>query len=360
MRIYVSVIAALGSVGLMATSSTAIAGGCGYGATAPRCDAGVVVTQSPARFDPMTVQIQQPMGHLKSINFQRSPNVSITRIHGMGPSAGIADAPSGFTGGCHPGTTQYCRGQAGTPVNVTFSPAPVAPAPIVHAPVMHAPRVQAPRVQAPVIDMSKYQPRQYGSVEMSHGTALVPTSIVDRNPAHAQAALDSGRTVPQAIASGGMAPGYSAHAMQTSTQSLSVMQAPAAMRAPEMSASAPTMRPYISPPVGVQGNAPVQAAPGFNASPVANDGSYWEQVSGPTLFGDTIATKVVCKRQLPRRVVNPVVGVPVVVPIHAGCVQQPAHAPVQAPAYGLAGGPVHAPAMQAPAMQAPVMEDWSY
>ena len=60
---------------------------------------------------------------------------------------------------------------------------------------------------------------------------------------------------------------------------------------------------------------------GNYASSVGQDGSYWEKVSGPTSFGSTVATSVICKRQLPSRVVNPVVGVPVPVPtpVQQGC-----------------------------------------
>jgi len=60
---------------------------------------------------------------------------------------------------------------------------------------------------------------------------------------------------------------------------------------------------------------------GSYGSSVANDGTYWEKVSGPTSFGNTRATSVICKRKLPTQVVNPVIGVPVPVPVpvQAGC-----------------------------------------
>jgi hypothetical protein len=76
-----------------------------------------------------------------------------------------------------------------------------------------------------------------------------------------------------------------------------------------------------------QPGAPVlqQSGPmaGTYGSTVGANGTYWEKVSGPTAFGNTIATSVICKRQLPKQVVNPVVGVPVPVPVPAqqGCQQ---------------------------------------
>jgi len=69
----------------------------------------------------------------------------------------------------------------------------------------------------------------------------------------------------------------------------------------------------------------------------------WEKVSGPTAFGDTIATSVICKRKVPTRTVNPVVGVPVPVrvpvavqqtcqtPGHQGLRHAPHAAPVAVP-----------------------------
>ena len=70
----------------------------------------------------------------------------------------------------------------------------------------------------------------------------------------------------------------------------------------------------------LQQSGPMAGAYGSN---IGADGSYWEKVSGPTAFGDTIATSVICKRKLPTKVVNPVVGVPVPVPVpvQQGCQQ---------------------------------------
>lgn len=327
MRIKVLTMAAVSSLSLIASAAPALAGGCMGGA--PSCDMGVkVIPAAPAQFGPMTVQTQHPMGHLRHIDFQRSPHVSITRVHGMGPSAGLSDAPSGFTGGCFPTSTNYCRTDVGTPVAVDLAPA--APAPVIAAPYV-APA--APVVAQPArtmvgqgYDPAKFAPRQYGDPSFVPGIAHVPTSYVDRSPANAQAALNSGRAVAQPLANGGMTPAFgqtqplAAPAMGRVTLPGTFSPAPAMGRvtlpgtfsqAPAMGMVAPVMAP---PAMGAQATAPVLTQNGTYASNVGADGSYWEKVSGPTMFGDTMATQVICKRKLPTQVVNPVVKVPYPVP----------------------------------------------
>ena len=192
--------------------------GCGVGANVGLndCGPGVVVNASAPRFDDMMVSIDQPMGHLRSVDYRRSPHVSITRIHGMGHTAALDDHPSAFTEGCHPESTTYCRaGSAAAPspapAAAPFVAAPVATTPVMAAPVVAAPVMAAPRA-VPVqpqlrqwtasynADPDRYRPRQHGSLDFVPGIAHVPTSWVDRDPGRAQAALNaSGR--------GGIAPG---------------------------------------------------------------------------------------------------------------------------------------------------------
>ena len=273
MRIKVLTLAAVSSFSLIASAAPALAGGCMSGA--PNCNMGVKVMPSvPARFGPMTVHTAQPMGYLRHVEFQRAPHISITRVHGMTRTAGLSDAPSGFTNGCHPTSTQYCRSNIGRPVTVDMTPAPVIAQPL-------------RTYTGQGYDASKFAPRQYGDNTFVPGIAHVPTSYVDRSPANAQAALNSGRTVRQPLANGGMTPAYG-------------------MSAPAMSMSAPMM--------GAQATAPVLTANGTYASNVGADGTYWEKTSGPTMFGNTMATQVICKRKLPIRVVNPVINVPYPVP----------------------------------------------
>lgn len=298
MRIKVSILAAVSSLTLIGLSSPAFAN-CGYGNT--NCNIGVKVMPSmPANFGPMTINTVQPVGYMRSVDFQRAPNVSITRIHGLGPTASISDAPSGFTNGCHPGSTQYCRADAGTPVAVQLS-APVAAAPAYQAPVVSQPRTYVGQGY----DASKFAPRQYGDNTFVPGIAHIPTSIVDRSPDNADAVLNSGRTIAQPIANGGYAP---RPAYNVGSYSAPVaVQAPA-YRAPAISA------PIVSAPYGGQATRPVTNGNGIYASNVGADGTYWEKTSGLTTFGSTVATEVICKRQLPRQTVNPVVPVPVAVP----------------------------------------------
>lgn len=383
--------ALLGALSATVMAAPAFAGGnCANG----NCGSSVQVMPGYApQFGPMTVRTENPMGHLRSVNFQRSPNVSITRIHGMAPTAGLSDAPSGFTGGCHPTSTTYCRQSAGVPVQVEFNaPAPVyRPAPVVQAPA--APRVV--RIGGGY-DPSKFAPRTYGDASLVPGIAYLPTSKVVRDPAAAQQVLDTGRTRPQDVVipgtgtaphmgmvqtqsapygglnlpgtfnpqasfslnlpgtfqpqqrrslnlpgtfqpqqrrslnlPGTFSPGQVAPVQQMSNRTY--MAAPQ-MRAPGLTnAQGLSLAPTRVGPSYGQPSTPVlqQSGPmaGSYGSSVAGDGTYWEKVSGPTAFGSTVATQVICKRKLPTQTVNPVIGVPVPVPVpvQQGCQTAPAH-----------------------------------
>ena len=302
MRIKVLKMAAVSSLSLLASAAPALAGGCMNGA--PNCNMGVnVIPSAPAQFGPMTVQTAHPMGHLRHVDFQRAPNVSITRVHGMMPTASLSDAPSGFTGGCHPTSTQYCRSDVGTPVSVEMmSPAPVVATPYVAPAPVAAQPLRSYTGQG--YDPSKFAPRQYGDNTFVPGIAHVPTSYVDRSPENAQAVLNSGRAISQPLVSGGMTPAYGMQApLQAAPMRVAVAPRPV-MAAPMMSA----------PMMGGQATAPVLTENGTYASNVGADGTYWEKTSGPTMFGSTMATSVICKRKLPTQVVNPVVNVPYAVP----------------------------------------------
>ena len=362
--------ALLGALSATVMAAPAFAGGnCASG----NCGTSVQMMPGYApQFGPMTVRTENPMGHLRSINFQRSPNVSITRIHSMAPTAGLSDAPSSFTGGCHPTSTTYCRQEAGLPVQVEFNTPAPAPAPV-YAP---APVVQMPAQPRTVrigggYDPSKFAPRTYGDASLVPGIAYLPTSKVVRDPAAAQQVLDSGRTrqqdvvvpgtgtaphmgmvqtqpayggvnlpgtfSPQAVYGGVNLPGTFKPQMAYGGVNMPGTfvggQAAPQMRAPGLTNTqglslAPTRR---GPSFG-QPSTPVlqQSGPmaGSFGSSVAPDGSYWEKVSGPTAFGSTVATQVICKRKLPTQTVNPVVGVPVPVPVpvQQGCQTPPAPA----------------------------------
>ena len=313
-------------LGMFTMNSPAFAGGCGLGVNPALCQTGLTVNQGTAPvFDNMTVNVHQPMGYLRSINYQRAPNTSITRVHGMMESAALSDFPSSFTNGCHPSSTAYCRQSAGTPVNVEFTAPPVMPAPVFRpAPVMAAPA--APRIVAVGggYDPSKFIPRQYGEFTFTPGIAYLPTSYVNRNPADAARVLAEN--------------GYSTDNYPVGNMNLS---APVMSSNMTMPASVPSFAPAAGPNLlagGPIGQAPQQGVPGAtylgsvvtgqtttgSAAPSGNviggvdgSGGYWEKVSGLTMFGDTVATSVVCRRQAPQttaQVVSPVYGVPQPVP----------------------------------------------
>lgn len=74
---------------------------------------------------PITVQHRTPFDGHRSIRFRQAPNVSILRVHGLPESVGLGDAPTGFSGGCHPHSTQYCRSSDGRDAPITIpTPAP--------------------------------------------------------------------------------------------------------------------------------------------------------------------------------------------------------------------------------------------
>lgn len=310
--------------GLM--SGTALAGSpsqCG----GPGCDTGVAYVPTPTGFSgPTTIENRTPYDFLDSVHFQRSPHVSITRVHSLSPTVGLADRPVGFTQGCHPESTTYCRtGQAGhSPVTPIYTP----PAPIMQpAPVAMPPRIVA---TGSGFDPSKFTPRIYGDpYTITPGIAYLPTTVVDRNPYRAQAVLDAGpggvtpaltgmpigpMPTPRPYSTASSAAWSTSQAtVQPRVMARPMMQAPVTqprmmprpMMQPQMMArpmyQAPMMpRPMMQPsiPTGYPGaaGAPYQMQNGRYGSTVGADGTYWEKVSGPTQFGNTVASQVICKR----------------------------------------------------------------
>lgn len=294
-----SIMSAVSVLGLLSVTGIANAGNC----AGPDCRLGVSYIQGPApQFGPMTVRDRRPMGYLRSVNFQRAPHISIMRVHSLEARPGLSDAPVAFTGGCHPQSTEYCRQDAGVPVSVELYDTPAPQAPQVQIPQVQAP--QPPTYSPPQVDYSHFQPRQYGDAGFVPGIAHIPTSIVDRSPENADRALNSRRAVAQPLANGGVAPRPSMleqryeYEAQTYSAPARVMPSAPVRSAPSHGLS------------GLAG-APVLQNNGTYGSTVGADGTYWEKTSGPTFFGDTLATQVICKRKVETRVVNPVIGVPV-------------------------------------------------
>ena len=342
----------LGGLGLTFAATPALAGGCGYGG-AQNCDAGVTVNMHGAPvFGSTSVNIQQPMGHLRSVQYTRSPNVTITRLHGMQQTASVSDAPSSFTGGCHPTSTAYCRSDAGRPVNVQMS-APQISAPYMSGTVM-APTYQAPMISAALpaprvvavgggYDPSKFIPRVYGDNTLVPGIAHVPTSFVDRDPSRAAMALQ--RAGQMGYSTSSYSSGYTSGSVSTGYNSGSIQLGGGTQMMPQTSYQGGRQ-------IGSVVNYVQSASTASTPSGVDSSGGYWEKVSGVTRFGDTIATQVICRRQAPQptptvqRVVRPVIGVPTPVPtpvpytvnVPAQCMPMPAYA-AQRPHMGGFAGP---------------------
>lgn len=354
MRKVIKVAAVISGLSLSLMSSSAMAGDCRYGPSGPNCAPGVVTHPGAApSIDPSHTYSQRPMGHLRTVQFLGTPSVNITRVHGLHGGPGLTDAPSAFTGGCTPESTQYCRNGASVPspapAPYIAQPAPmmVAPAPVIAAPV--------PQVTERVVaigggyDPSKFIPRTYGSNELTPGIAHIPTSIVDRSHENATAVLNGGMARPQAIASGGTVPHPSmisgGNVMADSitmppTMSRSITMPPTMSRSISMP---PTMSPNV---VGMVSNT-VTLPPQTNvyAGSMAGDGTYYEKVSGPTMLGGMQATQIICKRQAPRvQVQSPVIGVPTPVPTPvATCQAVPAPMTHIAPQYAPQPAPQPAP-----------------
>ena len=285
----------ISAVVLMVAAPSAVAGNCGVSGGLD-CNPGVVYNPAGApSFDPLTVNVRQPLQGLRSVNIHTAPSVNITRLYGQNTLASVSDRPSGFTGGCHPTTTQYCRSNVGTPVNVSLN-RPQVQAPVYQAPVYSAP-VVSPVIRPTVRFSQGYNPaaalpRQYGENIFTPGIVHAPTSYIDRAPETAERLLASGVTRSYNQTSFVSASPYAGGSVQLSTPVGSTV-----------SSTNPT-------------------------TPVDASGGYWEQVSGPTLFGDTLATQVVCRRQAPQQtvqvqsvpvqqqIVRPVIGVPTPVPVY--------------------------------------------
>lgn len=247
----------------------------------PNCQTPVLVKPgAPHVVDPVVMSSEQPMGYLRSVKFHNAPHVNIMRVHGQNSGVGLKDAPTGFTGGCHPSSTTYCgQQQAIRPV----APRP-APQPYIAPPVVAAP-------PAPV---------QYGSTDLVRGTAYLPTSHVNRSYDAAVKVLNSGPIPARPAVNGGDVPHPS---MFRGTPQMGSYAPVAAPR--------PAPRPMVIAPVAMP-----PMAPAYGPGP-----GQWEKVSGPTMVDGLQATQVVCRRPAPA-------------PAPVTCVRQPVPAPLM-----LAGAP---------------------
>lgn len=216
MRRVVKTISVLAGLSLASVSSTAIAGVCGVGSlcqapvapmasapcasvsgnSGPDCSVPVIVGKAPAvSVDPVHVNQYQGMDYLRSVHISQNPRVNITRVHNQRETVSLTDAPSAFTGGCEPGSTSYCRKELSPIIAAPLKPtAPVVAAPIVSAPIVHAPVVSAPHIiaQGAMPNPANRTSRIYGAGQhFVPGIVHAPTSLIDRDPARAQAALNA-------------------------------------------------------------------------------------------------------------------------------------------------------------------------
>ena len=213
MRRMLSVVAAFGGLSLTLGGTTALANACGgmylpacpvYTAPAPvyvapppvyvappptvvvecthyvteDCKTPVDVRPAaPYRVDPMVVTSSQPMDHLRRFSFKSSPHVNIMRVYGKREVAELGDAPAAFTGGCTPGSTQYCRSSDIEPpvarVGAVSGSMSAGQAPYIAPP---APAVAAQHRQP----AAPAAPRQYGSMTQA-APAMQPRAAATQN-----------------------------------------------------------------------------------------------------------------------------------------------------------------------------------
>lgn len=349
MRIYSVVSAAVSGILLVGVSSAAFAGSCGGGVgcssgfnqarlpyegvpsaachirpvmgvlPANNCGAGVV--NHGIAPDPLAAVHSYntaPYGYLKTFEYKNTPNVNVMRVRHRAPMAALNNVPTGFTSGCNPASTGYCRAGGVMPV--------VMPRPVMR-PVMHlAPRpVFRPAPVAPVqirtasgYNPANFAPRQYGSNVLTPGTAHIPTSIVDRSPI-----THIGGVPQQQVSSVTTVNGtYGGN----SAQSFASYQ-----RLPRGGQMGGNIIGYVS------GGSYTYRTPGTP--------DYWEKTSGATVVDGLPATQILCRRAGTAgatrtvNVVRPVIGVPRPVPT---AVRVPVCGPmpisVQRPMPTMAGG----------------------
>ncbi len=326
MRVYSVVSAALGGIFMVSASATALAGSfgsnCGGNAVCSsgfnqsvlpyegvrnaacnqrpamgvmptnKCGAGVVnhaIAADP--WAPVNNYSTAPYGYLKSFAYKNTPNVNVMRVYTNGPRVALNDVPTGFTGGCNPVSTGYCRAGSAMPMP--------APRPVMR-PVFPAPRpvlVQAPIMRAPVqirtgrgYNPANFAPRQYGNNVLTPGIAHIPTSIVDRSPITHIGGVPQQRVSSVTTVNGTYGPGFNS---------------PRAVMAPRQ----------------MGGNVIGHVSGGSYTYKTPGTPDYWEKTSGATVVDGLPATQILCRRAGTAgttrtvNVVRPVIGVPQPVPV---------------------------------------------
>lgn len=268
------------------------------------CDYGIHVLPSrPVHQGPVTVQHRTAFDHYKSIQFQQAPHVSILRVHGRPQTVGLSDAPSGFTGGCSPSSTRYCRSEADQTDHVIDVPSPTphpvpAPQPLPLPKPYPVPKpspivrpVPLPRpIPAPCQPVhGPCGPQGVHPFAMSGASATTSTPSVVTIPAPMTSSMSS-QTVPS---------------VPPHMVSGSVIAAPLPTGSgyPQLAGG-----PVLSGPTLSSG--PIASGTGASRYGIQPDGTYWEKVSGPTTVGGLTATEILCKRQVPGHGTSPVCRTP--------------------------------------------------
>ena len=115
MRQFFAAAATVGGFALLLSPATATAGTCGVINGLWTCQPQTVVMPHQKKtVDPVVVHSGTSYDHLRSVHYSNTPHVNITRIHGQPDTVRLTDAPSGFSGGCNPHSTKYCRHQTMT------------------------------------------------------------------------------------------------------------------------------------------------------------------------------------------------------------------------------------------------------
>ena len=339
MRIYSVVSATLGGVLLMGVSTSALAG-CGGNYGNVNCDTrfnpgvvnyegvrnvtcrtrpvgnvlpaggcvapSVVQANTPDPLAPVNTYNHNPYGYLKTFTYKNTPDVNVMRVYARAPQVGLSDVPTGFSGGCTPTPTRYCRG--GRALTVTMPQ--TAPRPmfsIAPRPVMRPIPVAPVRVRTGGgFNASNFASRVYGENKFTPGIAHIPTSIVDRSPiTH----IDG---VPQ----------KQIRSVTTVNGTYGVGQRS-------------TMTNYQGGSRVYGGNLLGHVSGGSYTYTKPGSPDYWEKTSGATIVNGLPATQILCRRQgtgattQTVNVVRPVIGVPqpVPTPVAVGvssCQQPPA------------------------------------
>lgn len=175
MRIYRLVSTAVGGV-FMASISTAAFAGCGFGVPVQNCNPNVVAHAGTVdNLSAVHTYEHVPYGHLKTFAYKNTPNVNITRLHSRAPFVSLNDRPVGFTQGCTPTSTVYCRGDQAPVRPIAYAQQP-APQPYIAPPVYTAPR---PAPQPTSVSNGGYWERASGPALID---GLPATQIICRRP----------------------------------------------------------------------------------------------------------------------------------------------------------------------------------